>query len=498
VADDVDNKKNQGKGFAGLSSLVSDIDVPTPSEPVKTQPQSEPRPTAAETAPPSPPPRPRPQPAPTSSTQPTSGSSPRKWVLGAAALIGLFWLIGQANKNPSSPSPTYTPSAATQAPYSAPPPVAQPQVPSRPSEEAPPVGQGHSLSIPQIRYCLAEDIRLDGARGAVNNYNDSHVDRFNAMVADYNSRCSNFRYRRGALESARQDIEPYRNDLQSEGRNRFGGASKSQRQQSKNTARESQPSFGTLDPQTTRSEPSPTVLAIQKKLNQLGYDAGIADGLAGAGTRAAIVAFQRDKGLSQDGLATSNLLELLERQTSRPSGSSSAITPTPPSPAPAVPLAPPPAPGVASPKPGIPANAFVSGANWYCKEGFKRNGDQCDAVIAPQNAFVSGANWYCKEGFKRVGDQCDAVIAPQNAFISGANWYCKEGFRRIGDQCEAVIAPQNAFISGANWYCRDGFKRVGNQCDAVIAPPNAFVSGASWYCKDGFKKAGERCISVSE
>jgi hypothetical protein len=62
---------------------------------------------------------------------------------------------------------------------------------------------------------------MSGAKSAVNNYSDSDVDRFNAMVAAYNSRCSRFRYRGGALESARQDIEPYRSQLYSEGRQRF-------------------------------------------------------------------------------------------------------------------------------------------------------------------------------------------------------------------------------------------------------------------------------------
>jgi hypothetical protein len=41
---------------------------------------------------------------------------------------------------------------------------------------------------------LAEDIRMDGAKSALNNYIDADVDRFNAMVADYNSRCSSFKY----------------------------------------------------------------------------------------------------------------------------------------------------------------------------------------------------------------------------------------------------------------------------------------------------------------
>src|SRR3546814_8629270 len=61
---------------------------------------------------------------------------------------------------------------------------------------------------------------MEGAKAALNNYSDSEVDRFNAMVADYNSRCGRFRYRSGALERARRDVEPYRGQLQAEGRSR--------------------------------------------------------------------------------------------------------------------------------------------------------------------------------------------------------------------------------------------------------------------------------------
>ena len=101
------------------------------------------------------------------------------------------------------------------------PPLTQPQEPSLPNEDKPPVGRDLVLSMAQIRYCVAEVVRMDGAKSAMNNHVDSDVDRFNAMVADYNSRCGSFRYRSGALESARREVEIYRSQLQSEGRHRF-------------------------------------------------------------------------------------------------------------------------------------------------------------------------------------------------------------------------------------------------------------------------------------
>jgi peptidoglycan hydrolase-like protein with peptidoglycan-binding domain len=156
---------------------------------------------------------------------------------------------------------------------------------------------------------VAEDIRMDGAKSAVDNSNNSDVDRFNAMVADYNSRCSSFRYRRGSLESVRRDIEPYRSQLQAEGRSRFARS----------------PSTGSLStPAPARPAPDATVQAIQRKLNELGYEAGSADGLMGRGTRSAILAFQRDMGLTQDGLPDRDLLAVLNSVTSATTSSNTA------------------------------------------------------------------------------------------------------------------------------------------------------------------------------
>lgn len=300
MAGEEEQKKGKGKGFAGLSSLVSDVDTTPPpaakkeppaaapsagrpaSQPAQTQPQPSQRQTYQEPA------------------QPSSGSSGGKWVLGIAAVIGVLWLIGQSNKNTTSPAPAYTPPAQSTAPSYSPP--VQPQVPSRPQESKPPVGQDLVFSTAQIRYCLAEDIRMDGAKSAVDNYIDSDVDRFNAMVADYNSRCGSFRYRSGALESARRDIEPYRGQLQSEGRSRFARS----------------PSTGSLSvPAPARPAPDATVQAIQRKLNELGYEAGTVDGLMGRGTRSAIIAFQQDRGLAATGVADQALLLQLQRAPSR-------------------------------------------------------------------------------------------------------------------------------------------------------------------------------------
>ncbi|MGS0997582.1 hypothetical protein [Rhodanobacter sp. UC4451_H18] len=222
------NKKDESKGFAGLSSLVSDVDTSPPPAPKKEPAAAAPSAGHAASQ------AVRPQP-PASQQRPTyqepaqpppGGSSGGKWVLGIAVVIGVLWLIGQSNTTTTTSSaPAYSPPVGTSASSYSPPAPApslpQPQAPSRPTESRPPVGQDLVFSMEQIRYCLAEDIRMDGTKSALNNYSDQEVNRFNAMVTDYNSRCGSFRYRRGALESARSDIAPWRSEIYAEGQNRL-------------------------------------------------------------------------------------------------------------------------------------------------------------------------------------------------------------------------------------------------------------------------------------
>lgn len=54
---------------------------------------------------------------------------------------------------------------------------------------------------------------------------------------------------------------------------------------------------------------------IQQKLNQLGYNAGHADGIAGSNTRSALRAFQLDHNHPADGAPTYRMLEVLKSQT---------------------------------------------------------------------------------------------------------------------------------------------------------------------------------------
>lgn len=78
---------------------------------------------------------------------------------------------------------------------------------------------------------------------------------------------------------------------------------------------ESKAANGQFDLQNWELSTRTQVATIQSVLNGLGYEAGAPDGLAGAGTRAAIQAYQADKGLDANGVIDELLIETLNRQT---------------------------------------------------------------------------------------------------------------------------------------------------------------------------------------
>lgn len=296
------------KGFAGLSSMVSDVDAAvTHAEKERPEPTRNDAPVGGSRPVPQPASEPEPSHEPYQQTaQPSGDPSARKWLIGISAVIGLVWLVTESGNKSTAPAPAWPPREPV-----------QPQAPSRPMEERPLVGTNLLHGPAQLRYCLAEHIRLDAAQGAVNNYGASDVERFNAMVLDYNSRCANFRYRRGSLESAGSDVERFRQTLESEGRSRF-------------TQPPQRPSYSTSQAPVDQPTPSPTnsqalvyqptpsptgpdsaLREIQQRLNTLGYDAGSPDGLEGSKTRFAITAFQKDYGIYPDGVASTEVLAAL-------------------------------------------------------------------------------------------------------------------------------------------------------------------------------------------
>ena len=265
-----DTQRRAVRGFAGLSTLVSDVDAvieqAAKARRANPPPQAKPTVSEAEEAVIVADRRP-------TATPSTDQSSSGKWLIGVCVVFGAFWLMAQLGDERSAASnrsiaPTSAPSPETAAPQPTP---ASNAAPVRPTETKPPVGTNNILSVSQIRYCVSEDIRLGAANKALDNYSEPDVDRFNMMVDDFNSRCGEYRYRSGTLERAKSDIEPWRPVLEEEGRNRFMGGQRG-----------------------AAVQPDPKLRVWQEQLNALGYDAGVADGIMGEKTRAAIAAFQAD------------------------------------------------------------------------------------------------------------------------------------------------------------------------------------------------------------
>ena len=70
-----------------------------------------------------------------------------------------------------------------------------------------------------------------------------------------------------------------------------------------------------------RGSKGPEVIELQKKLAQLGYSVGTADGKFGSKTEAAIRRFQKERGLRVDGLAGTQTIKELKRLTGQSTNS---------------------------------------------------------------------------------------------------------------------------------------------------------------------------------
>ncbi len=122
----------------------------------------------------------------TSSTRGQSGRGCALAALGGIATVIVLALVTDTGAGPSA-----TPSPADR---------------TRPLEfQMPPVGEGRVLSMPELRWCVREDGRIERER-RVRRTSLAEVDRFNRRVDNYNSRCGSFQYRRGELEQARREV----------------------------------------------------------------------------------------------------------------------------------------------------------------------------------------------------------------------------------------------------------------------------------------------------
>lgn len=89
-------------------------------------------------------------------------------------------------------------------------------------EDRPSGGYGQVLDDDQIRYCLSQKIRLGGWEKTVDSYSGYSVDSFNREVKEFNSRCGNYKYRKGAVERVQADVDTRFFQLEKDGREHTG------------------------------------------------------------------------------------------------------------------------------------------------------------------------------------------------------------------------------------------------------------------------------------
>ena len=73
------------------------------------------------------------------------------------------------------------------------------------------VGSDNVLNVAEIRWCVREQIRIEALQPLPTT--NLQIDEFNELVSDYNSRCGSYRYTRGSLARARQEVEQHRSEI---------------------------------------------------------------------------------------------------------------------------------------------------------------------------------------------------------------------------------------------------------------------------------------------
>ncbi len=313
---------------------------------------------------------------------------------------------------------------------------------NRPYESKPSYGRNQVLSVSQIRYCRSEKIRLDAAESELDSYSTYDTTKFNNLVDDYNGRCGEFRYKRGNLQRAENDIKAFRSELISEGKARFStvNTNKSYGTVPKNNY------VPTTKIKVIKSKPKPKinqkVLTVQKLLNQLGYKAGIADGLMGKNTRLAIFSFQDDNDIPRSSIIDYSFLNILKNKLkyTKSSIKQNLTTPT---------------------KSKSPINyAFKN----------KKHQDNYKTCISAQYKSLCKKSWLTREQLRLVDiawkkDNYKTCISAQYQSLCKKAWLTREQLRLVDiawekDNYKTCISAQYQSLCKKAWLTREQLRLV--------------------------------------
>jgi peptidoglycan hydrolase-like protein with peptidoglycan-binding domain len=186
-----------------------------------------------------------------------------RWLIGLATIAALAWFVRDMDDARNRRSIVELPSTQ-----------------DLPPTELPAIGLNRPFSVPEIRWCMSQDIRLRTIKPRLGTRRA--IDRYNEIADDYNLRCKGLTYSRADGEDATRTIDGARNLIAA------AALEDIQRLNGEGLTRQ-----------------------IQELLAMLGYEPGAVDGLYGTQTKVAIEAFQRAGRSDVDGLLSQELLDRL-------------------------------------------------------------------------------------------------------------------------------------------------------------------------------------------
>jgi hypothetical protein len=161
-------------------------------------------------------------------------------------------------------------------------------------ETKPGVGTNLVLGTSEIRYCLFQRARLEYLQKRVS---ESLYNSFNAMVDDYNDRCSSYRYMESNMRVAQADAAAHAREIDQSAQRILD-----------DWIRVTAPAWATPSAAPLGASVDPTAPTkdlstpwgasqVQLRLQSLGFYKGQVDGMWGLGSKSALRAWKRSKGL---------------------------------------------------------------------------------------------------------------------------------------------------------------------------------------------------------
>lgn len=146
-------------------------------------------------------------------------------------------------------------------------------------------GSGNLLSMPEIRWCLSEDLRLEEQRLHLDT--EQQISTYNTEIRNYNSRCADFQYKTGDMQKAQEEIETVKDKILEEIKKGETGK--------------------TLAGLSARQ-----IIQMKHLLDSFGYAPGIINEKYTPEMKAAIKKFQKETGQNDDGMPSIKLLNMMQ------------------------------------------------------------------------------------------------------------------------------------------------------------------------------------------